>query len=78
MLLSNNGIRVVTCAERIAAGWGREYHHTALTAAIADLYSDLITSPALWPAHRRDLFTSDAAENSLSMPLFSVLSAART
>jgi hypothetical protein len=47
MLLSNNGIRVVTCAERIAAGWGREYHHTALTAAIADLYSDLITSPAL-------------------------------
>ena len=62
MLLSNNVIRVADCAECIAAGWGQECHHTALAAVIANLYRDLIAFPALWPAHRRNLFTLDAAD----------------
>ena len=66
MLLPDNAIRVVTCAERIAAGWGQDYHHTALTAAIVDLYRNLIAFPAVWPAHRRNAFIADAADTAAS------------
>ncbi len=66
MLLPENAIRVVACAEHIAAGWGQDYHHTALTAVIADLYRDLITFPAPWPTHRRNLFTLDVADTAAS------------
>ncbi len=65
MLLSDSVIQVVACAERIAAGWGQNYHHAALTAAISDLYNDQIAFPALWPAHRRNLSPADGGANAV-------------
>lgn len=37
-----------------------------LPQVIADLYSDQVTFPALWPAHRRNAFTGDAADTAAS------------
>ncbi|RAV06144.1 hypothetical protein DQP55_24385 [Mycolicibacterium sp. GF69] len=54
-------------AARIAAGWGRDQHHTALTAAITRLYRGLIAFPAAWPEHRREAFVADTADATASI-----------
>lgn len=53
---------VATTATRIADGWGDVFHHTALTAEIAELYKDLVDFPPTWSDHRRRSLVLDAAD----------------
>lgn len=44
-LASNVAVRVTEFADRVAAGWGHDFHHAALAGAVADLYNDLVSFP---------------------------------
>jgi hypothetical protein len=55
-------VRITEVADRVAAGWGHDVHHTALTAIIADLYDDLAPFPGGWPKHRRQAFIAEASD----------------
>jgi hypothetical protein len=45
-------VRVTEVADRVAAGWGHDFHHAALTAIVADLYDELVSFPGGWHVGR--------------------------
>lgn len=53
--------RIDAVAERIAGDWGH-HGHAALTAMIAELYTDLAALPSHWPQQQRTQRITDAAD----------------
>jgi hypothetical protein len=61
-LVSDVAVRVTEVADRVAAGWGHDFHHAALARAVADLYDELVSFPGGWPEHRRQAFIAEASD----------------
>lgn len=59
-------VRVTEVADRVAAGWGHDFHHAALTAIVADLYDELVSFSRGWSEHRRQAFIAEAADTTAS------------